>query len=41
MALHNLLVGEKEQVGPLDALRITSVAIWDYESLEIYNGYWQ
>jgi hypothetical protein len=40
MALHNLLVGEKEQVRPFYALRIMSVAIWDYEFLEIYNGYY-
>jgi len=34
MVLHNLLVGEKEQVCcPLNALRTVSVAIWDYESL--------
>jgi len=40
MVLHkNLLVGEKEQVCPLNALRVVSTAIWDYESQEEYNDY--
>jgi len=37
MVLRNLLVGEKEQVCPLNALRVVSTAIWDYESQEVYN----